>query len=213
MQENIKKTVALYKDLGWKKIFARIRFWDAPFVEVEKIIPRGGTIIELGCGEGLFANFLALTALKRKIIGVDIDRTRIKQAQRGLKNTSFIHLDALKMKMPRAEAIVCMHLLHHLASYKDQETLLVKCSQALVKSASLLIVEVEPKMSWKYLVTWFTDHFLVPWLFEKRLYSPIYFRKAKEWKKLLTGMGFSCKITSAERGKPFTHTIILCQKN
>lgn len=213
MQDNIKKTIALYKDLGWKKVFARIRFWDAPFVEVNDLIPKQGTIIELGCGEGLFANFLALTAFQRNVIGVDIDKARIEQAQRGLKNTSFIHLDALKMKMPRVDAIVCMHLLHHLSSYKDQETLLIKCSQALVKGASLVIVEVEPKISWKYLITWLTDHFLVPWLFEKRLYSPIYFRKASEWKSLVTDIGLSCKITSAQRGKPFTHIIILCKKN
>ena len=215
MRENVvvSNTIKLYTDSGWKRWFAYIRFWDAPYREVEQMISKKGIILELGCGEGLFSNFIALSQRKRKVIGIEIDEKRVDIANQGLKNTSFIKADATLYSLPKAETIIMMHLLHHLNSRKKQEELIKRCSQALKKGGTIIIVEVEPKLSWKYLITWFTDHFLVPWLFENRIYSPIYFRKSKEWETLLKKFGLLCKITSGEKGKPFTHIIISCQKN
>lgn len=211
IREAVNKTIALYTNIGWKKWFAKIRMWDAPYLEVEKLIPRSGDVLELGCGEGLFANFLAIASKSRRIFGVDIDRIRIKQASRGLKNTKFAYGDATKVKIPRVNTLVMFHLLHHLNSFKDQEKLLEKTTDRIKKRGRLIIVEVEPKFSLKYFAAWFTDHFLVPWLFEKRIYSPIFFRKSKDWVKILKKNGFKCKITSAQKGKPFSHLIIKCE--
>ena len=209
----VDETITLYSGLGWKSLFTRIRFWDAPFIEVEKITPKSGKIIDLGCGEGVFTNFMALSSRDREILGIEIDQRRFSEANRGLSNTIFKLGDATKISMPRADCIVLFHLLHHLSSFTDQEVVLKKCAQVLSKGDSLLIVEVKPKLSIKYLLAWFTDHFLVPWLFEKKMYSPIFFRKEESWAALLNNLGFSCKIINAEKGHPFTHVILVCRKN
>lgn len=211
-QKNQEITIQLYKNNGWKSLFAKIRFWDAPYFQAESLIPKKGVVVELGCGEGLFSNFLAVCSKDRQILGFELDMKRVKIADRGLNNTFFKCADVTRINIPKANTIVMMHLLHHLVSKKDQVDLLTKSYKALPKGGKLIIVEVEPKKSLKYLVTWCTDHFLVPWLFEGRLYSPIYFRKAKEWKKLLEIHGFSCTIIDAEKNKPFTHIILECQK-
>ena len=208
----VRQTIALYKKVGWKSIFAKMRFWDAPYFEAENVIPKEGKIVELGCGEGFFSNFLAISSPKRNVVGVEIDKARVKDAQRGLNNTKFICQNALKAKI-EASAIVCMHLLHHLNSREDQEFLLTNCYKSLPRNGKLVIIEVDPKFSFKYFITWFTDHFLVSWLFEKKIYSPIYFRRGTEWQRLLKKIGFSCKIAHVEKGKPFTHIMLTCQKN
>lgn len=206
--ESAQKVVKLY---GEDK-FTGIRFWDAPFIEVERFIPKKGKILDLGCGEGIFTNYLGLSSPLRNIIGIDLDETRIKKANHGVKNVAFFYGDAIKYEMPRVDCIIMFHLLHHLSSLKDQENLIKRCSENLPKDGRLIIVEVEPKFSLKYFLAWSTDHFLVPWLFEKRFYSEVFFRSSYDWRKLIGGFGFSCTITDASKEKPFSHMIFSCRK-
>lgn len=208
----VDKTIEIYSDLGWKSFFAKIRMWDAPYIEVEKLVPKKGNILDLGCGEGLFSNFLALSSPKRKIFGIDVDKTRVTQAQRGLKNTRFVHGDVSKKDLPKADIIIMFHLLHHLESFDDQIKVIKEVGRKIKKKSKLIIVEVEPKISLKFLSAWFTDYFLVPWLFEKKIYSPVFFRSSKEWANLLEESGFSCKIKEAEQNYPFSHVILECIK-
>ena len=207
----INETIKLYADAGWKRWFSRIRFWDAPYIEVEKLVPQKGTIVDLGCGEGIFTNYLGLAGNHRKILGIEIDRRRLVQADRKLKNVSFKRGSAVTALLPKCDCIILFHLLHHLHSYRDQEKVLLKVKKTLNKGGMLIIVEVDIKPSIKYLVAWFTDHFLVPWIFERRLYSPIYFRKRKDWINLLNEMGFSVKAKSAEKRMPFSHIVFTCE--
>lgn len=202
--DNIKKLISLYKN----NKFLKIRFWDAPYLEVESFIPQKGFIIDLGCGDGFFANYLALASKNRDICGIEINRIRIKDANKGLKNTKFINGDITKKEIPKADAILLFHVLHHLNSYSQQEKLLKKCLQKIKKGGKLLIIEVEPKISYKYLLAWLVDHFLVPWIFDKKLYSPIYFRNNKEWINLINNIGFKSRVYNLEKEKPFPHILI-----
>lgn len=211
-QASLQKILHLYSGLGWRSLFAKIRFWDAPLVELESLAPKEGTIADLGCGEGLLANFLALASPKREILGMDKDEERVKYATQGLPNTKFILGDIVKDQVPEADAILLVHVLHHLDSFRDQEALLRKCRSKLRPGGLLIIVEVEPKPTFKFLVAWLTDHFLVPWIFEKRFYSPIFFKKTDEWLKVLKSLDFHCETIPAEKGKPFTHVIFSCRK-
>lgn len=210
--EAINKTIALYSNVGWKNIFSRIRFWDAPYIETEKLVPKRGFIVDLGCGEGIFTNFLGLSSVDRRVLGIEIDKKRIKDANRGVANVSFQWGDVTRVKFPFCDIIVIFHVLHHLNSYSEQKNLIAKCFNQLKGGGKLIIVEVEPGITFKYFVTWLTDHFIVPILFERRFYAPIYFRKSSEWRKLIERSGFNCRIVNAQRGHPFTHIILECQK-
>ena len=207
----VDKVIALYQDGGFAGDFAKIRFWDAPYIEMEKMIVKSGNIVDLGCGDGIFANFLALKSISRKIFGIEISEERLQRADKGIPNTNFLVGDITKLKIPPADAILLVHVLHHLKSYVDQERLLKQCIKKLKKGGQLLIAEVDPTPSFKYLVTWFTDHFLVPWLFEGGFYSSIYFRKPEEWIKLFKKIGLNCKLVNAAKDKPFTHIIFDCK--
>jgi len=208
------KTIELYSGTGWKAIFSKIRFWDAPYEEVEKLVPKKGKILDLGCGEGVFANFLALSSKNRRILGIELDKERLAAANRGIKNASFKQGDATSVKIPLVDCIIAFHLFHHLKSFNDQEKLLQKSVNALKPGGRLIVVEVDIKPTFKYLVSWITDHFIVPILFEKKLYTPdIYFRKKAEWESLFEKYGLSCRVISAEKGKPFTHVILECKSD
>lgn len=204
----------MYSRLGFKSYFAKIRFWDSPYREVEKLISKKGVIVDLGCGEGVFSNYLALTSFKRKVFGFDIDKKRVSIADRGLKNTVFENANVLNVDIPKADTIILFHLLHHLNSFFDQEKLLKKCINSLNSGGRIVVVEIDVKPTLKYLTTWFTDHFLVPWIFEGKFYSPdITFRNKKGWVEIFNQLKLKYRNYDYEKRKPFTHTVFVCTRN
>lgn len=209
----VNKAINLYSKSGWKSIFAKLRFWYAPYIEVEELIPVSGTVVDLGCGEGIFSNYIGLVSKQRKVIGIEIGKNRIKIADHGIPNVSFMNADITKIDLPQSDAIICFQLLHHLKSYEIQGELIEKCIKYLNKGGKIIIDEIRVDYTPRYWLTWIADHFLVPLFFEKRLYSPILFRTVFAWKKLLEKKGLNCNIIIPnETNRPFTNVIFECRK-
>lgn len=212
--KNISLITSLYSGTGWKSIFSKARFWYAPFLEVEKLVPKNGVVIDLGCGEGIFTNFLGISSSKRKVLGIEIDQKRLSLASKGIKNVSFKFGDITSVNLPSSDTIILFHVLHHLHTYKNQEKVIEKCVKSLKKNGKILIVEIYICRSIQFAFSWIVDHFFVAWLFEKRVYSPILFRKINNWLEILDEKGLSCKaIFPNQTFKPFSNVIIECKKN
>ena len=70
-----------------------LKSWLWPFADINSILPQKGTIIDLGCGDGLVAYYLADHDPKRQVIGIDLNANKINQARSlkpRLKNLQFI---------------------------------------------------------------------------------------------------------------------------
>ncbi len=209
---NIKNTVSLYKSKGFGGLSANIRFWDSPLVFVETITPDKGKILDLGCGEGVLTNYLALCKPSRSIIGMEISH-RIKLANHGLKNVKFLQGNVLKDDLPACDVIITSHLLHHLPSQKSQEELIKKCYQRLEKGGKLIILEINREFSFRYFIVWITDVFIVPILFEGQLSNMnVFHRQAKDWKNILLKTGFKIKLINHFKKGPFPDILFICQK-
>ncbi len=209
---DLEKACKLYEKDSFTGLFSRIRVWDAPFEQVEKLVPKKGIILDLGCGDGLLANYLALSGPERQIIGVDLNKERIKHTQKGLKNTRFIYGDALKEKGLSPDVIIMSHILHHLKSFQDQEKLIYDNLAKLQKGGQLIILEIKPSISFEYFLTLVADYLIFPMLFEKKIIGDkVYYRQEQDWIKLLSGFGLKVgkeKVT----GKPFSHMILVAEK-
>lgn len=207
------KVGKLYAEGGFGELFAKIRFWDAPIEDLEKLVPTSGLIVDLGCGDGLVPNYLALKNSGRQLIGIDKNGLRIKEADHGVVNTRFFVGDVLSKQVPPADSILMVHLLHHLSSFNDQEIILRECRYKLKIGGRLIIVEIDRKPLLKYLLTWIVDRSVFPILFEGKIYSrDIFYRRKEEWKELLTKIGFKVTIREAHQGKPFSHIILVGEK-
>lgn len=213
MQNARQRAIDLYIKNGWEAFLSNFKFWEEPYEAAEKMLPKEGTILDLGCGEGLLANYLALSCPNRKIIGIEIAPERLARAKKGVKNTNFKVGDIVNVPYPPADTVVLFHVLHHLESRIAQEKVLKKAKDSLGKNGKLIIVEVHVKPTIKYLAASFADHFLVPWVFEKRFFTRAYFRKEKEWLNLLRKMGFKVKVTEETAGRPFPNIIFECTIN
>lgn len=208
----LRQTLELYKGSGFSETFSRARVWDAPFGEVLKYIPDKGIVVDLGCGDGILTNFLALSRPKVKFIGIELNKERVVDADRGLINAKFVHGDILKTNVPQADVITIVHVLHHLPSKKDQEILLTGLKRKLKRGGKIVVVEIIEKPILKYWFTWITDAITVPILFQGKLFaSDFYYRTKKEWEVLFEKLNFKVKSHMAHKGKPFSHIVFVCR--
>lgn len=202
----IAQTKKLYQGLGWPSLFTRIRFFTAPYEILEKLVPKRGLIVDLGCGYGIFSNYLGLTGPQREILGIDLDKEKIKFADRGIKNVKFLRADINKIELKKADIILLIHVLHHLNSFLKQEKLLLACREKLAAKGQIIIAEVDKKPIFKYFLGWLADHLLYPG-------DKIFYRFPAEFKKLFTALKFHVKIIKADKGTPFAHVIYILGKN
>lgn len=212
-QPDLKKLLKLYQTGGFAEAFSKIRIWDAPLPAIEKLTPKEGVIVDLGCGDGLIGNYLALKNPNRQIQGIEINPDRVKEANKGIKNTKFKQGDILKEDFPFSDTILLVHVLHHLPSYQLQTELINRCRDKLKEEGKLVIVEIDRRPIFKYLLTWVVDVVIFPILFEKRLFNfNIYYRSQKGWQELLDHAGFIVEVEKADSNKPFSHLILSCQR-
>ncbi len=210
MQNARQLAINLYAASVWETFLSKFKFWEEPYAVVDKMLPLNGTITELGCGEGLLSNYLALSSPTRRVIGYEIVPERLKRAKKGVKNALYYVGDIIEVPYSKSDAVILFHVLHHLPSKDAQEKVLHKVKDALNKQGKLIIVEVHVAPTIKYVAAWIADHFLVPWVFEKRFYTRVYFRKEHEWASLLKKIGFEIKVTEETRGRPFPNIIFEC---
>lgn len=211
---NLQKTIDFYKGEGFSELFAQIRAWDAPYEPIDKIISKNAKVTDLGSGDGLLVNYLAIASSKRKVFGIELNANRAKIAFKRIKNTSFKKGDILKADIPNRDTIILAHVLHHLPGRSDQEKLLSRISRKLKKNSSLIILEIDNKPMSKYIFSWLTDAVIVPTLFEGKIFTnKFFYRKSSEWKSLLRSLNFDVKVKSIHKGMPFSHVLIYAKKN
>lgn len=210
MDSSRAQAIALYAGSPWERFLSVFKFWEEPYEVVEKMLPKAGIITELGCGEGLLANYLAIASAKRRVIGYEIVPERLARAKKGIKNTIYHVGDIVEVPFPKSDAIILFHVLHHLPGRLAQENVLKKVKKSLKKGGKLIIVDVHVVPTLKYIAAWIADHFLVPWVFEKRFFTRAYFRNKKEWLQLLNKIGYSVKTTEKTKGRPFPNIIFSC---
>lgn len=107
----------------------------------DRIVPRKGTIIDLGCGYGALSLMLGMLSDERKITGVDYDQEKIGLANNCFarnNNINFICADIRTFDTPIADAFVISDVLHYIDP-ESQKTVIQRCIDRLTPSGILII--------------------------------------------------------------------------
>lgn len=174
------------------KLFTNLFIWArcriAPFEKIIKYTPEKGNIIDIGCGYGMFSNYMSLKRPKCNILGIDFNKKRIDENNKTIgnrKNIRYECTDVKNLKLNSCDVICIIDLMHHI-DFNKQEELLKECYQKLKKGGKLIFKEIDKKPLWMYLCN--TIHDTIMNIGEK-----IYYRSSEEHCSLLQNIGFIIK--------------------
>lgn len=172
-----------------------------PLREIDRSFPQRGKIIDLGCGEGFVAKYLARRQ-QRSIVGVDLSKDRLPKTN--LKNLRFECLDIINFNISGAQGIILSDVLHHL-DFSRQKKLLSKISKNLEKDSVLVIKEIDTQEFIRSKLSRFWDFIFYP-------QDKIYYSGSQYLKLLLENLGFHVKLIRASRLFPGSTTLYIARK-
>lgn len=202
-----KQIVKLYSQDFITKMYTILRLKLSPMIILEKHVPKNGTILDLGCGSGIFANILCLASEERNVLGIDLSSKRIETAKRISKENprlEFMAGDVNSVFYGDFGVITLIDLLHHMPFY-EQDKLLSKVNDKLHEGGLLIIKDLEKWPYWKYFF-----HYIQDTISYKG--AKLYFRSAEEMSDLLSSLGFDVETISLASGYPHPHVLYKCLK-
>ena len=116
-----------------------------PLKEIDTASPRHGLIIDLGCGDGTVATYLAEQSPSRQVIGLDTNIRKLKaiaSRTRSLPNLTFKSQNILQANLKSASGCVISDVLHHL-SHQDQSALFRHLGHQLKPGSICVIKEID----------------------------------------------------------------------
>lgn len=178
-----------------------LRFSILPLKEIDKSLPDKGKIIELGCGEGVIAKYLAQNP-KRDVIGIDNDKKRLPKT--GFQNLQFKEADIRNYDFNETKGIVVSDVLHHL-NFDDQKKIFSKISRSFKKDNVLVIKEIDTQEFIRSRLSRFWDFVFYP-------QDKIYYWSSKKLQNYLTKLNFKVDIFRPTRFFPGSTTLFVCTK-
>jgi trans-aconitate methyltransferase len=182
-----------------------------PFDKLLEYIPTNGTIVDLGCGHGVWIFYLARRYPRVSLIGVDPDQAKIKiateiAAQNKISNTRFITGYAEKASLPECDLVSLIDVMY-LIPYDEQYQIIETAVSALKPSGRILVKEMDSTPRWKYAWNWMEEVLAVR-LFNITVGDHFYFRSVPEWIKLLTQFGLTVKTKRIDQGYLHPHVLL-----
>lgn len=133
------------------RLHVAVRWRSCPVVDVAAAVPTAGRVLEVGCGHGLVANYLADTSPDRRVTGVDIDPRKIAAAEASLRatdTTTFVTVEPGVLPDGPFDAVVIVDVLY-LLDDAERDALLALAVQRLAPDGVLVVKEVANTPRWK----------------------------------------------------------------
>ncbi len=212
-RDAIARIIAAYDDpiiraYSWARFLVlRQRFLD----EIGQYLPREGTILDIGCGFGLFSLYYAQVLPGAHLKGFDLNARRVKLAREaagrlGLRNATYAVGDARGYRPSEEYAAAYMlDIVHHVPP-ETVEPLLAALYKGARPGGCLVVKDVDTEPTYK---RWFT-HAL------DCLMSPrgvIHYWPAGDLQALLQRVGFRVYRHLMVDFLPYPHVLYVCYRD
>lgn len=203
------------------RVHCRIRWWTAPFAALEREIPSEGSILEIGCGHGLFSTYLALTSRDRSVRGVDIDGQKIELAGEAIARLAPGEVDLAFEHRPDGDvpttsggwdAIVVVDVLY-LLSPDARRDLVRRAVDALGPGGVLVIKEVDTTPWFKAKVAQFQEFVSTKVMRITATQYDLHFPSAADVCVLLVDAGLETSTKRLDRGYFHPHCVVVGTKS
>lgn len=137
------------------RLHLQARWRTCPLSEVAARVPTHGAVLDIGCGHGLFASYLALDATNRSVVGVDLDDRKLVDATKIVdrvrtRGGSLTLQVAPGGAVPDGpwDAITIVDVLYLLPPVAQRD-LVERAAAQLAPGGRLLVKEMAPTPAWK----------------------------------------------------------------
>ena len=178
---------------------------------MDRLLPKQGKILDMGCGFGLFSLFLAIRCPERVIHGVDISSRRIEAARKaasrlGLGNVEFECADIRDYAVQGDwDGVFTLDLLHHVPPSSRLDFL--RAARAHLSPEGVLIIKDITTTPWHKMV--FT------WLLDLSIAGPcrVWYQHHDDQAAELESLGFETQFRRLSDRLPYPHVVFRCQVN
>ena len=182
------------------------------------LLPRAGTVLDLGCGGGLMLATLASARvlaqsgapLSWRLVGVETRSTAAAIARRALGPEAEIVTDDVRRRpLPPARAVLLFDVLS-LMPERDQDALLAVVLSSLESGGVLLVREADATAGWRFRAVRAGNWIKACWV--GRFRQEFHFRSLAEWRGWLEQAGLEVEVRPMGMGTPFGNVLLVGRK-
>ncbi|MFO1487274.1 MAG: 1-acyl-sn-glycerol-3-phosphate acyltransferase [Verrucomicrobiota bacterium] len=189
-----RKVERLYRYQGkFPEQFAHWKMKTDPLFEtLDRVVPRTGQVLDLGCGFGVAIHWLACFTDTRTFLGLDYDDDKIRTAQQtalGNDRIQFQAADVAACDYPACDAVLLLDVLHYCHPDK-QQLILNKARRALRPGGRLILRDGASESSSAHRRIQFGEK-IATWLGMNRNVEGLHFRSLPQIEAMLRSAGFA----------------------
>ena len=189
-------------------------------------LPTRGTLVDLGCGQGLMLSLLASArpfmaadsaggdapqgAGGLRLHGIENRSRQVRRARQALGDDATILVGDIRHTVfPEADAVLLLDVLH-LMTERDQNALLARAVEALRPGGLLVVREADASAGWRFrtvrIGNWLCRAVQGQW--RRRFY----FRTAVDWERRLTSLGLTVERGPSPVNVPFGNVLLYARR-
>ena len=193
--------------LEWyMRVKLRLERW---YDQYDRLLPREGYIVDLGCGYGAMSYMLAVLSRKRRITAIDYDTEKITVAKNCFlkrESVEFISGDIRYYDIPAADGYVISDVLHYV-DQQAQQTIIERCIARLNNGGVLIIKDGDTSQSKGHRNTETTELWSTQYMKFNKIDGPLCFLSREMIFKIAEDNNMNIEIV--ESGKRTSNTIFL----
>ena len=189
------------------------------------LLPPGGSLLDLGCGQGVLAALLLAAQERhaqgewpaawapppnpRAIRGIDLMARDVERARRASGGTAqFLTGDIRSTDFGDADAVVILDVLHYV-DFHAQDAVLARVRATLANGGLLLLRVADASPSWRFRMTVAVDRAAMA--LRGHRFERLWCRSLDEWKRRLAELGFDVRATPMSDGTPFANVLLVAR--
>lgn len=184
-----------------------------PFNAFLHHFPRSGSILDVGCGDGLLGLLLSQQpGSERSYVGIDHAEDKIAGARQArIANARFEVRDLSEVAPEQFDCIALVDVLY-CVPIDGWPSFLAQCCRALKPGGTLIIKEAVDRPRWKYWFSYAEEVVAIKILKMTRGESP-HFESEATYRAAIDGAGANVtEVVSLDAGRPYPHCLFVAEK-
>lgn len=193
--------------------FARGKLLGDPvYRQVLDLLPSGGALVDIGCGQGLMLALVVEAGSPRfdRLIGIETRRNVAALARAALGNSAEIILaDVRTMKLEDCTAALLFDVLHMMPA-DAQEQLIASLSGKLAPGGVMFVREADASAGWGFRFVRAVNRTKA--ILVGSLRQPFHFRSREGWVEFFRRLGLDAEVCATERPDPLGNILFRVRK-